>query len=250
MIWFIAYFGLGCAPRRLPEPERTELTAMTWNLYFQAHDQPGVEEVLAQVDPDLLFLQETTPAWQTRLQGLFPYQQWVPGPQAGGGVALLSKYPMEGMVVHQVQGARFPAQRAEIQSPLGSVEVLNLHLIPPFGPRGSLITGFFRTKQPRYREVQALLELGVPDLACGDFNASEREASVSLMEKAGMVSALPEYAPGQHTWHGPGEREFHWRIDHCMVGPAFVTTSAQILELGPSDHYPLWVGLREGGPGR
>lgn len=246
LAWMALASVTACAPRRAPEPERTELTAMTWNLYFQASDQPGVEEVLAQVDPDLLMLQETTAAWQARLEGLFPYQHWVPGPEAGGGVALLSKYPLESVTIHTVPGARFPAQRALIQTPSGPIEVLNLHLIPPFGPRGSLITGFFRTKRPRYREIQALLELGVPDLACGDFNASEREASVSLFEKAGMVSALPEYAPGQHTWHGPGDKDFHWRIDHCMVGPAWQTTSAQVLEVGPSDHYPLWVGLRGG----
>lgn len=219
---------------------------LTWNLYFGAHAELGVEDVLSQVDPEVVFLQETNAAWQARLEGRFPYEQWVPGPDAGGGVALLSKYPIDPVAVHWVPGARFPAQRAEIQTPLGPVEVLNLHLIPPFGPRGSLITGFFRTKGPRYREVQALLELGLPDLACGDMNASEREASVSLFEQAGMVSALPEYAPRQHTWHGPGEREFHWRIDHCLVGPALETTSAQILEVGPSDHYPLWVGLRGG----
>ena len=245
MIW-LGVLALACAPRRLPEPARTELSVLTWNLYFGAHDQPGVEEVLADVDPEVVFLQETNAAWQARLEGLFPYQQWVPGPQAGGGVALLSKYPIEPLAIHEVPGARFPAQRAVINTPSGPIEVLNLHLIPPFGPRGSLITGFFRTKQPRYREVKALLELGVPDLACGDLNASEREASVSLFEKAGMVSALPEYAPGQHTWHGPGEHDFHWRIDHCMVGPALQTTSAQILEVGPADHYPLWVGLRGG----
>jgi endonuclease/exonuclease/phosphatase family metal-dependent hydrolase len=146
---WLALAFVACAPRRTPEPQRTELTVLTWNLYFRAHDQPGVEEVLAEVDPEVVFLQETTAAWQARLGGRFPYEQWVNGPEEGGGVALLSKYPLDSLTVHQVQGARFPAQRAEIQTPLGPIEVLNLHLIPPFGPRGSLITGFVRTTKPR-----------------------------------------------------------------------------------------------------
>lgn len=239
MIWAL----LACAPALQPAPEQTRLRVLTWNLHYDSHQAPGVEDTLRALDADLVLLQETNADWQARLGGLYPHELWTPGPNRGGGVAVLSRLPVELLAEHRVVDALFPAQRLAVGTGFGEIQVLNLHLQAPFAERGGLPVGFFTTKATRKEEVAQLLELGVPDLACGDLNANEREPSLQQFEDHGMVSALPEFAPQQRTWHGPGELPMVWRIDHCMVGPSLQATEADVLKVGPSDHWPLVVGL-------
>lgn len=71
-----------------------------------------------------------------------------------GGLAVLSHHPIaRDEVVPAVSW--FPAWRGVVQTPLGPVQLLSVHLRPPFSDDGSVASGLYETPPIRAREMEA-----------------------------------------------------------------------------------------------
>lgn len=239
---------LACAPPpAAPLPPGPGVSVLSYNVNFERYD-PATVEAIAAADADVVFLQETTAEWETalraRLGGVYPTIEFRPH-DPDGGMAVLSRGALTTNSWRASPVGNFPAWCLSVDTPVGPLQVLHVHLHPPLD-EGGLLTGYFTTGGKRRTEMAS--HLGCfstpPDLVVGDFNEEEGDA-VDLVFAQGLRDAADAFPPPRRTWEWE-----HWsgqlvgRPDHVFHGDAFVPASVDVREAGASDHRPLLVELR------
>jgi endonuclease/exonuclease/phosphatase (EEP) superfamily protein YafD len=82
-------------------------------------------------------------------------------------------------------------------------------------------------------------------MVVGDFNEEEDGRAVAYLARANwrMKSALPEFAPDRPTWRWPTAlHTFEGQFDHILYDARLEPLSAEVLDAGRSDHFPV-VGV-------
>jgi endonuclease/exonuclease/phosphatase (EEP) superfamily protein YafD len=241
-----------CAgPTRKPtDPEGAKtLTVMSFNVNYGLAGDSEAIEVIRQTSADLVLLQETTVAWETQIRRdlgrEYPHMAFRHCCGAGG-LAILSKGRLlqeEYLAPRTRERGWFPAWRHTVETPLGKVQTLNVHLRPPISDGGSVIRGYFSTRSVRKKEIRAHvaeLDPGIPTVIAGDFNESEDGRAVQFLDKRGLRSALPEFKPGADTWRWTTSMgTVHSQLDHIVYDPHFTPINATVLKQGKSDHWPV-----------
>jgi endonuclease/exonuclease/phosphatase (EEP) superfamily protein YafD len=250
-----------CSSARTPQapsPGRPHLGVMTYNVnYGLASVEGGDDDTMAAIeqgDADLVLLQETNEAWEQSLRKRFakryPHMAFRHCCLAGG-LAVLSKHPLVSKQLLESEAGWFPAWRLVVDSPLGPLQVLNVHLRPPVSDGGSVVSGYFSTPPIREKEIvqhYGTLDGDMPTLIVGDFNESDGRA-IAYLEQRGMRSGLPEFAVPQDTWRwNTSVGTVHSQLDHIVYHPEQLRPlSVRVLPLGRSDHMPV-VGVFERAP--
>jgi endonuclease/exonuclease/phosphatase family metal-dependent hydrolase len=223
---------------------------MTYNV---DSDHAANDETLRAIEEsnvDLVFLQEVSAVWQaslrSRLTSIYPQQVYRGDDGYAAGVAILSKWPI--IWVEELPRIDwFPAIRAILQTPIGPLQVLDVHLRPPRSPGGSYLLGHFSTRPIREREIRsyaAALEPGIRTVIAGDFNEGDQGRAVRWLKHLGYHNALPEFAPHATTWRWPiGVITLRARYDHIFYDGASAVLYAAVREAGRSDHLPVIVVL-------
>lgn len=264
----IGLFGLAIlcsscfrATRATRAPLRGEPTVavLTYNVNYGLAGDLATIEAIERAGADLVFLQETNKAWQAaiaaRLLGRYPHQHWHHQPMAGGQ-AVLSRRPFQVRAVLPSPTRWFPALRVVAESPLGPLQVLALHLHPPITEDGSWVRGYFSTDSLRRTEIEsfgAALEPGLPTLVLGDLNEGTSGAAVRWLERRGLRTVLPEYAPAAKTWRwlvGLGLFLLSAQLDHIAYDETLEPLSARVLRTGSSDHFPVRAVFARAAPGQ
>jgi endonuclease/exonuclease/phosphatase family metal-dependent hydrolase len=245
----LALVATGCA-RPLRRPEVTTgpaLTVMTYNVNFGLGGDPAGLAAIELGLADLVLLQETTPAWERairrRLGRSYRHVHFRHGPGAGG-LAVLSRFPVQDRGLVPPPGRWVPAWRLLVDAPVGRVQVLLVHLRPMVSDSGSWVSGYLSTGDYRRLEIvhfSSSLDPALPTLIAGDFNEDVDGAAIQhLVRTAGFRSVLEEYAPDARTWR--------WRVsvltlthtfDHILYDRRLVPRSARVLGAGRSDHLPV-----------
>lgn len=223
---------------RLPDGQ-TLVRIATANVRF---DNPRIEELgrqLMGLDVDVLCLQEITPANLERLQrvGLltkFAYHVIDPLPYYQGS-AILSRLPISSGRAFPVAG--FPMTRAELITPAGPLDLVNVHVVAPLS----------RPNARRWRaQLLALASMhGVdhaPLVLAGDFNSTFDHAALDRLVDRGFQDAFATVGRGigatWPVWCGPALL----RLDHVLVtGASIISTRLQ--NSAGSDHRRLIVSL-------
>ncbi len=232
------------------------LRVLTWNVNFGLPPDAEALEALAASGADVVFLQETTSAWEQALRdGLataYPHQAWVRAP-AAGGLAVLSRRPLSAQEVLKNPGGWFPALRVVTRTPLGPVQALVVHLHPPVTEDGSWVRGYLSTGGTRRAEVEhwlAALQPGLPTLVVGDFNEGTGGPAVQLLEAKGLRTALPEFTPDAKTWRWPvGPFLLSAQLDHVAYSRELEPLEARVEPRGASDHLPVFADFVRAPPG-
>jgi endonuclease/exonuclease/phosphatase (EEP) superfamily protein YafD len=254
----IAGFAAAAATACARSPSRTARTpgpapsirVMTYNVNFGIPGDPPTIAALTAGRADVVFLQETTPAWERALRAavgaayphaLFKYRG------AASGLGVLSRLAVRSADLLRPEGEGwFPAWRLVLDAPFGPLQVLVVHLRPPVSDGGSFVSGHFTTPKIREQEIAAFTRALAPDLptlVVGDFNEEEDGRAIGFLAGLGMRSALPEFAPKQHTWRWPtivGTLER--RLDHIVYDKRLEPLAVEVIEAGRSDHFPV-VGV-------
>ncbi|MEO8705886.1 MAG: endonuclease/exonuclease/phosphatase family protein [Kofleriaceae bacterium] len=226
---------------------------MTYNLNY-GNPTPKVSmDAIANADCDIVVLQEISEAWRTALRDRFGKQYPHHAYRLhghGGGQAVLSKLPLTSEEAWApLQGAGwFPARRIVVASPLGPLQILNVHLRPARDD-GSWIKGFTSTPPLRKKEIEAhwkLMDRTLPTIVAGDFNEDDTGLAVDFLQHAGLVR-VPTTGP--RTWHyevevnGKISDLLKMDIDHVMIDGHLVGSEAKVLDAGTSDHRPVIVTI-------
>ena len=137
------------------------------------------------------------------------------------------------------------ARHFVLDSPLGPVQALNVHLHPPVSDSGSFVSGYFSTKSVREAEIESYwseLDDALPTIVAGDFNEGKGGKAISFLRANGLESALPEFAPSADTWRWQTSvGEVSSTLDHVVYDPRLEPVDARVLDLGRSDHLPVVV---------
>mmetsp|Transcript_15901 Transcript_15901/g.20248 ORF Transcript_15901/g.20248 Transcript_15901/m.20248 type:complete len:373 (-) Transcript_15901:105-1223(-) len=222
----------------------------------------AIYTAIMNTEADIVLLQETTIHWENflkrkQIEENFPFCEFqhfeVPeGLQRppAGGLAILSKYPIQESSVIQSPSSWFPAQRNKIQTHLGVIQILNVHLRPPISETASLsASAYYSSKSERIQEVQWFagqmeFDSTMPSIVCGDFNEDLSSGSCSFWTKnRKMTSALAKFNCGI-TWKWPLPFGFRitGRYDHFFY-QRLCCTKAFVLTEGESDHFPVCIDV-------
>jgi endonuclease/exonuclease/phosphatase (EEP) superfamily protein YafD len=236
---------------RPPSPGAPHLRVLTYNVNFGIAGDPDTIDVIRRAGADLVFLQETTERWEVSLRrelaGTYPHMEFRHCCGAGG-LAVLSRYPFTGRDYWEPPpGGWFPAWRLVVDSPLGPLQVLNVHLRPPLDERGSVARGYLASRAVRVDEISAYvagLDGELPTLIVGDFNEDRDGGAVAYLRTRGLRSALPEFHPRADTWAWPTSvGTVSHQLDHVVYDHSLVPIDAAVLEGGRSDHRAVVVVL-------
>lgn len=232
----------------LPPTPAGAVRVMTYNVNVGLAGDAATIAAISAGNADLVLLQETTPAWETALRATlaerYPHQAYHHCCGAGG-LAVLSRWQVDVLdLVPPIGDGWFPAWRLRAASPLGPLQVMNVHLHPPLDRQGSVV-GYFSSRPIRRREIAELverLEPGLPTLVVGDFNEGPGGGAVRLLERRGLRSALPLLVDGATTWRWPTSvGTVHQQLDHVAFDRALEPLDAVVLDGGRSDHRPVVV---------
>ncbi len=224
---------------------------MTYNVNYGNPDPQLSIDAIAAADVDIVLLQEITDAWKTRLESRFaksyPHRTFYPA--RAGGLAVLSKHPIRSSELYSPpSGGYFPAERLVVDSPLGDVQILHVHLRPNID-KGNWALGWQTTPPIRLREIQTYwkkLARSLPTIVAGDFNELPTGKAVEFLADRGLARIETK---GPTSWHhvisvgGKKVSALSMDIDHIVVDNAFTATSAHVLDAGASDHRPVVVTL-------
>jgi endonuclease/exonuclease/phosphatase family metal-dependent hydrolase len=236
--------SLGSSP---PAPSvEPDLRVETYNVNYGLAGDPETLEAIGAGEPDLVLLQETTPAWERvireRYGGEYPHIDFIEGPGAGGQ-GVLSRHPLRTVEVLSSPLGWFPGWLLQVELPTGPLQVLGLHLKPPYDDRYGFLVGAFTAGDDRLQELDAYLgfvDPALPTVVLGDFN-ERRGPSLRLLEEQGFTDALPR---GEDTWRwSVAGLTLRSALDHVFYSPGLHVVDAEVQQLGRSDHLPLLVGF-------
>lgn len=224
------------------------LRVMSYNVNFGMAGEKSTLAAIADQDADIVLLQETTPAWRRallrKLDDRYPHVQFYHHRRAGG-LAILSRYPFTTELIKSPL-AMFPAWRSLVDTPIGQLQIFNLHLVPSRPQEGNWIRGYFATQSLRVEETNAYLQRlsdDLPTIVAGDFNEDITGKSMTAWQSRGLRSVLGnEHVP---TWRWTFEgRDVSWQLDHILVNDKIVVDEARVIQAGASDHLPIVATLR------
>jgi endonuclease/exonuclease/phosphatase (EEP) superfamily protein YafD len=242
-------FALNCRAVQKPRPPTPgvpHLRVLSYNVNFGLEGDPQGIAAIRGTDADLVFLQETTLAWEEALRSAlgrrYPQMHFVHRAGAGG-LAVLSRFPLRARQLIASPEGWFPAWRVVIASPLGPLQVLQVHLRPPVSDGGSWVSGYFTTRGFRRREIVHFfraIDPRLPTVVLGDFNEDEDGRAIDYLVQRGMHDALARFAPGAATWRWrTSVGEISETLDHILHSSDLDPLEVRVIRAGRSDHYPL-----------
>jgi vancomycin resistance protein VanJ len=241
--------GLTFAPLFLPRPESAlaaalPLKVMSYNVWSHNKNVASVAGLIRREQPDILLLQEITPAMTRRLKDelvdLYPEGQLYLAYEPEVKQGIISRYPLTPLDLAYDKGR---TQRVTVATPGGSIAVWNVHPSTPLPwPR-------------QYRQLSALTKdiaaTDGPLIVGGDFNTTDQSETYQL------VNQYLQNAHWEAGWgfgftfpaHQPRFKQIPIltpviRIDHIFYSPHFFARNARTLtESGGSDHLPVTAEL-------
>lgn len=244
-------FGCGPAPLtpRDPTPGVVHFEVQTYNMNNDQSGDVATIEAAGYANADILCLQEVTKEFEQGLRkdysDRYPYMLFQSMADAGG-LAVVSKFPLTDKGYHLEPHDWHPAWHVEVETPMGPVQLLNVHLRSMFSGQSSRITAYLTVNRDHIQELQAFTEScskSVPTLVVGDFNEEPSGVSLRFLEDRGFQNALPLYHPGQGTWRDPKAWQMNQTIDHILFDQGFEPLNAWVEQRGNSDHLPVVAHL-------
>ncbi len=259
-VWLILVVACGDSRVLAPAPivkTASQMRVMCYNVNFGIAGDPSTIDAIANAQPNLVLLQETNEVWQhalvARLGSALPHQRFThPESWPAGGMGLLSKYPVVSLEHLDSHGGMFFAWRIVLDTKLGRIQVLNVHLRPPISDGGSWVVGYWSTRGARLREIlhhAEALDARLPTLVAGDFNEEGDGRAVEFLEDRGFADAIPKFAGKARTWEWPVRgMTLKFQLDHILHDAYFVPIAGAVVEAGRSDHKPIWVDFERMDP--
>ncbi len=258
----------------------TRVRVLTWNIWWRygpwERRRPAIEATLAEIDADVIALQEVWSDETTNLAAelaaeLGYHHVFASGRDREGfgfGNALLSRWPIarsDSTMLHENGEGRL-AVFAEVDGPRGPVPVFSTHL-----------NWKYEHSHIRQRQVADLAgfvdRMGsktFPPIVCGDFNADP--ASEELRMLTGLTTCPVEglFFHDAWGWAGDGGPGYTWdnanpyardvfepnrRIDYILVGDPKSRGAGHVVDcriagnqpvggVWPSDHHAVLAELR------
>jgi endonuclease/exonuclease/phosphatase (EEP) superfamily protein YafD len=245
---------VGCHTiRRAEAPTGPHFRVLTYNVNWGMPRPDLAAEIIRNSNAEIVCLQETTREWESYLRAAlsreYPYMEFRESRgRMGGGLGFLSKMTPTEVAYIPSDTGWFDGWIREFETPIGPVQILNVHLHPPVTEHGGWIRGYLFTGKDRLREMQRFYPAhkpGTPMLVVGDFNDTQNSAAIKWLKRQGMTNALPQFDRHSDTWEWQaGPIKLHRRMDHVLYSPGLNCCAAEVIHAGASDHFAV-VGIFE-----
>lgn len=225
----LALLYWSAAPAPQGEATLPSVRAVAYNLKLDNPRAAQDAQWLRELDAQLIFVTEATPAWQPLLMplrargnGCARYQD------SPFGLALFSTTPLASCRVFDLEGtaAGYPYLRAELAD--GRV-IYGVHPPPPLG------AALAAARNESLRQLALLIAReSAPVLVLGDFNSSPFSPQLRrFIADAGLRRSS---ANGRATWW-PGLLS----LDHALVSDDAMPRDSGAYPWRGSDHRPIWI---------
>jgi len=244
----------GCASLPKPNfsPNQVHIRIVTYNINWGAPRPQVVVDYLAQIDADIVFLQETHSHWEmflmNQLKIQYPYTVFRDNRGAGGN-AFLSKYPIKNAQVIKSDEGWFPALYGEVKTPIGTMQLLNVHLRPPLSENGrATISSVYQTPRIHSKEMEDYFQKvdpARPIIIAGDFNENESGNACQWLIDKQFTDCLSVYDHKSKTWHWrlPMGLSLKERYDHIFISEQMRCSGARVDNTNASDHEPVVASI-------
>ena len=236
-----------------PPPVGTgaSVTVASYNINAGMSGDPATAKVLSGLKADIIVLQEVTSRWRRLLETLHqtthPHRIFhIDHRHHYGGLAVLSRFPISGAKVLRNRPGPFVAWRGVVASPLGLVQLVNVHLFPPvvwFRERG--IMQAYQDSQARHvKELEShwpAIAADIPTVIAGDFNENRNGSAIEWLIERGFAPAHEGMA-STWRWKVRGQFEVTFQLDHLMLR-GLKARDAVVTKAGASDHFPISARL-------
>jgi len=245
---FLPLFLPGSSP---PEAGQPTLKVMSYNVWSRNQDLAAVAGIVLAEKPDLLLMQELTPARVPELRALlesqFPFDEAHFAYNRNGLLATFSRTPLKPLR----EGDSRAVQKLQVEiAGAPPITVYNVHFLRTILRRRS-------TWQQLHNQVEALLVdeiAATPDrvLMGGDFNLTDQTQTYRLISAylrnahwdAGFGFGFTYPSPARKL-RGSITLPAMVRIDHLFYGKALTPLQAGTLpQAGGSDHLPIFAEFR------
>ena len=220
-----------------PGPPSVELRVVTANVLTRNPDAAPLRAYLAEVNPDVICLQEVDARWAADLAPLhaeYPHRLVVPRPD-NFGMATYSKFPG---TFEEVDCDGLPAIRAEVAFGGETLTVLNVHAVPPMRP-----AHLARRNRQMAEAARLAATADGPVVVCGDLNCAPWSPFFGDLLEAGGLTDPRRGGRSPVSWR-TNVPPLALPIDHLLPGGgAWLTGLAAGPDVG-SDHRPLFGRVR------
>ncbi|MFI4898581.1 MAG: endonuclease/exonuclease/phosphatase family protein [Phycisphaerales bacterium JB059] len=239
-----------------PAPGEGDLVVLSANVLYTNEDPSGLIELVREVDPDVVLIQEYRSSWSEAVRRELgeAYPHMVERPMGGAyGEAVLSKRAFVGAPRFGPEGWGWesPMLLVAIEHGGKRVEIGNVHLWAPLSweavaeqRRQVAMVGAWAGARMSGEDAPAALVLA------GDFNAPYGTNHLRELRAAGLREAHREAGAGRGATWGPRRAPLSWapgiRLDHVMVMGEAACTGAGVGPAIGSDHRAVWARLRIG----
>jgi endonuclease/exonuclease/phosphatase family metal-dependent hydrolase len=238
---------------RAPSPNVFHFTIETYNLNNDDAANPRTLDAIGMANADVICLQEITELWRSSIESRYgaSYPHHLFKIDEGGGAAglgILSRFPIRDGGWHAGPNGWHPAWHYLIDTPNGTLKILNTHLRMATGQHGNALQSYLRAPADHEYEIRLFMSQNtdaVPALVVGDFNEGPGGGAVRYLEGVGFRNALPLYHPGEPTWRYQRWTiaQFTQELDHILFDRAFEPVNAWVVDGGASDHLPVVAHL-------
>ena len=240
----------GCTTLPQPEfsPNQPCLKIVTYNVNWGFVEPQNVVDFISKADADVICFQETHRHWEailkTQLKYRYPnyvFKEW----SGAGGIAIMSKYKLDNVRLLPPTEGWFPALLADVQTPIGLIQFLNVHLRPPLSDRGSVsASAYLNSPDIHLKELKGFLantDTSKPLAITGDFNEHENKKAIQWLLEQGFTDALSTYDSYSKTWRWNTSFgvTLNNRYDHIVISKHLQCTGARVTQVKASDHMPV-----------
>jgi len=158
-------------------------------------------DAVKSIGAEILCLQEVTFEWKRVLREHLGHQyrhMLFRAEDGAGGLAVLSEYPLTDLGLRPGPNGWHPAWHVRAETPMGDVQILNVHLRPVFTGRGDPVSSYLGTDADHLAQIESFTDdcdAETPTLVVGDFNEGPNGDAVAFLETEGYRNALPLFRP-------------------------------------------------------
>lgn len=217
---------------RTPPPAcGPSFTVVSANLLMVHPDPDALAAELRAFDADVYLFQEYSARWEAELRGLRRHR-FVNVQDDSFGTAIYSRFPLRD--AQTIGLGRVLQATAFVDTPLGPVEVLDVHTLPPRS------LAYLPIHREGLRDVEGWIRTARGDaLVAGDFNAGPSSSLFRrLRDVADDAWALGGTGPG-YTWPNGVFPLPPARLDHVLVSKALTVATVEVGTGIGSDHRPI-----------
>jgi len=235
----------------------TELSLMTYNVYFKNRQPAAVIEKIKAANPDILLVQEMTPKWGKELSRAigkkYPYTKTIPL-KGAYGIGIFSKYKLTNYEVLRHKNKLPYAQIVEFSIKKNTVQLINTHLTSPaiavenpdnFFP---LLLENYRMRQQQLAAINNFVDTQQKNidvqLLVGDLNTMKYEPLFRLLKKD-WVNLYDKVGQGWgFTFPRTAKIPPLLSLDYILVKGNAQAMEAKVIQGGSSDHLAVFGKIK------